>query len=282
MAYVWAAVVVVACVLAAILGNNRLVTTAHRIMLAGLRAPLRIVHLSDLHGKRFGPRDERLLSSVRDLQPDLIAFTGDVLCRRRDVMARAIEQLRSLCEVAPVVVCRGNHDLDPDQWSGLVEALSEELRRRRLVVLRNQVTEIIIGGNELTVAGADDPSAYDAEAAEETELFLADLRELSGRASELPEPRILLSHRPEFVEKYAGTSFQLSLSGHAHGGQIRLPFVGALWAPKQGLMPRHSDGIHRVSALTAVVSRGLGSSSFPLRVLNPPEIVMVDCLPADQ
>ena len=273
MAYLWAAVLVVACVLTGVLGNNRLVTTTYRAALPGLRTPLRVVHLSDLHGKRFGRRDDRLLSAVRDLKPDLIAFSGDLLCKGRDVTVRAIEQIRVLSEIAPVAVCRGNHDLDPAQWSGLSQGLLTEVRHDQVYVLRNEVIEFAIGENVLTLAGVDDPAAYD----EEHELFLKALGELSDRASQLSQPRILLSHRPEFIDRYAATSFQLSLSGHAHGGQIRLPLVGALWAPKQGVLPRHSDGIHHIGSLTAVVSRGLGSSSFPPRFLNPPEIVAIDC-----
>ena len=277
MAYALAALVISAWIVTGMLRNNRLATTAYRTTLAGLRAPLRVVHLSDLHGKRFGPRDEDLLSAVGGLAPDLIAFSGDVLNRRRNVTVQAIAQLRALCEIAPVVVCRGNHDLDHNEWSALVQAMSEAVAAGRLSFLRDEVVTITIGDNTVSVAGVEDPAAYGDDAS----IFQARIDALSRRAAAHPRPRILLAHRPEYIARYVATSFQLSLSGHAHGGQVRLPLIGALWAPKQGLLPRHSDGIHRIGSLTAVVSRGLATSGMPPRFHNPPEIVTITCVPPD-
>ena len=256
---------------AAIVGNNRLVVSRHAVDLPGLQCPVRVVHLSDLHAKRFGAGSRRLLGPVAALSPDLIAVSGDLLRRHHDVSPRAIRQLCSLARIAPVAVCRGNHDLNPRQWRTLVDSV----RGLPVHVLQNEVTRIDVGVNSLTVAGIDDRAVYGRDAGG----YLHELDALAARAAALPAPRILLAHRPEYIDAYARAGFHLSFSGHAHGGQIRLPLVGPLWAPEQGFFPRRTSGIHRIGALSAAVSRGLGPSSFPFRVLNPPEIVVVEARP---
>jgi uncharacterized protein len=171
--------------------------------------------------------------------------------------------------IAPVVFCRGNHDLDPRQWDSLTAAL----RGDRVHLLRNAVESLSVAGIPLLIGGIDDRAAY----GDDEDSFVAALRELSQSASTHPDPRILLAHRPEYISDYSRTSFSLSLSGHAHGGQVRVPGIGALWAPDQGLLPRHVDGLHRIDGLAAVVSRGLGPSTFPIRIANPPQIIVLEC-----
>ncbi len=282
MIWVWIAAAAL-LVAAGVIANNRLVVTRYRIELPGLGGPagrsvpgarLRIVHLSDLHGKRFGRGErDRLVQMVRGCLPDLIAISGDLLNRRRDVTSNAIEQVRALAAVAPVVVCRGNHDLDPRQWDELVAAL----RGEAVHLLQNDLLALTAAGTTLVVAGVEERAVY----CEDEEGWLAALRELADRASAFAYPRILLAHRPDYISRYAKSCFALSLSGHAHGGQVRLPGVGALWAPDQGFLPRHAEGVHRSGGFTAVVSRGLGPSTFPFRIGNPPEVILLECEPPD-
>ena len=280
MTWVWIAAAAL-LVAAGVMGNNRLVVTRYRVELPGLApavgrgtkaARIRIVHLSDLHGKRFGRGErDRLVRTVRACLPDLIAISGDLLSRRRDVTLDAIEQVRALAALAPVVVCRGNHDLHPRQWDELVAALGGEA----VHLLQNDLAVLQVAGTSLLVAGVEERAVY----GEDEQAWLEALRALSHKASAHPHPRILLAHRPDHISRYAGTCFALSLSGHAHGGQVRIPGVGALWAPDQGFLPRHAEGIHRGDGFTAVVSRGLGPSTFPLRIANPPQVILLECEP---
>ncbi len=295
MTWVWVAAAAL-LVAAGLVGNNRLVVTRYRVELPGLRPPaghvsagrgtpaararhagpasrLRIVHLSDLHGKRFGRGErDRLVRTVRGCLPDLIAVSGDVLDHRRDVTTRAIEELRALAAIAPVVVCRGNHDLCPRQW----DELGAALRGEAVHLLQNDLLVLQVAGVPLVVAGVEERAVY----REDEEAWLAALGDLADRASACSHPRILLAHRPDYISRYAKTGFALSLSGHAHGGQVRIPGVGALWAPDQGFLPRHAEGIHQSDGFTAVVSRGLGPSTFPFRIANPPQVILLECEPS--
>lgn len=271
MALIWFGSALALLVIIGLIGNIRIVTTTYETALRGLREPLRIVVLSDVHGRRFGRGDARLLARINHLRPGLIVIPGDLLSRRRNITAKAVRLVDRLAERGVVVISRGNHDLDPAQWARLAATGSSG----RVHVLENRCTELRLGPNTLTVAGLDDVRAFD----DDHGAYRAALAALSRDAAARPAPRVLLAHRPEFTRDYAKTAFDLSVSGHAHGGQIRLPGVGAIWGPEQGFRPAFIDDMYRLGELTAVVSRGLGPSRFPLRVFNPGEVVVIDCAP---
>lgn len=271
MALIWLGFALALLLIVGLVGNIRIVTTTYETSLPGLRAPFRIVVLSDVHGRRFGHADERLLARIDGVRPDLILIPGDLLSRRRDVTDEALQLVHRLAARGAVAISRGNHDLDSEQWARLVAAGSTG----RVHVLENRCVELHLGHNLVTVAGLDDVRAVD----DDHDAYRAALAVLSRDAAARPSPRLLLAHRPEFTRDYAQTSFDLSVSGHAHGGQVRLPFVGAIWGPEQGFRPAFIDDMYRIGGLTAVVSRGLGPSRFPLRVFNPGEVVVIHARP---
>lgn len=217
-----------------------------------------VVQISDLHNHRFGEGQGRLLAAVAGLEPDLVVITGDMVdCHRTD-LAPALELVRGLVALAPVYYVTGNHE-----WvlrDSLRRELLTRLEEAGATVLEDAVDRLEEG---ITLVGLSDESLR-GDALEE---LTADLSR-----SNLT---VLLAHRPHYLERYAATGADLVFSGHAHGGQVRLPLVGGLYAPGQGALPELTAGVHTDGETTMVISRGLGNSTFPQRMFNRPEVVAV-------
>ncbi len=234
--------------------NSCIKITRYKLSVEG--APkLKIAHLSDLHGKRFGKRNARLLNKVSEQSPDFIAVTGDIIHlytqKNKEV---AVEAVCSLKEIAPVVYVAGNHEMRNKGY----RFLRKELKEAGATVLDNEVTEI----KGITVAGLNGAFLRNSK-----------IDEITPAVS----PKILLAHEPQFFEKYARAGYDLVMCGHAHGGQWRIPFTGrGLFAPGQGAFPKYTSGVHTSGKTRMVISRGLGNSEFPLRLFNRPEIVIIE------
>jgi predicted MPP superfamily phosphohydrolase len=223
---------------------------------------LRILHISDVHGKEFGKGNERLLTKAEELHPDLIAVTGDLI-DREEQLALVPSLMEGLSEIAPTYYVTGNHEARAAQTPALLRALEEA----GVTVLNDAWQTLSRGGETIRIAGLRDP-AYRGGRQAATEAALRYV--LEGDAY-----TILLSHRPELLALYTAHGADLVLTGHAHGGQVRLPWLGGLVAPDQGLFPRYTEGVYRQEQTAMVVSRGLGNSVIPIRVNNPPELVIV-------
>lgn len=279
-------------------GNAALETT--RIEVASARVPeafdgFRVAHVSDLHNAVFGPGNADLLGLLRGAAPDLVAVTGDLVDSRRTDFDAAASFAEAAAGVAPLVYATGNHEVrlmrrDPEGYAVYERRLAEA----GATVLHGAVYAVERAGARIAVLGADDPSALvvadgpAGEAPTEADAMrgqLADLavqaRALGGAAAgEEPPFALLLSHRPELFDAYVEAGIDLTLAGHAHGGQVRLPFVGGVLAPNQGLFPKYDAGLYTAAdgahPAAMVVSRGLGNSLFPFRVNNRPELVLVE------
>lgn len=255
--------------------NSSLTVSQYDIPLSGLPKEFdgcRIVHLSDLHNKRFGKRQKRLLTCVLARKPDYIVLTGDLADKRRTRDERFLPA-RELCEglvkIAPVFAAMGNHETEKNR----VEKMTAVLEACGVTVLADKTALLHKNGASLPVIGLAD-IAVSAERFGNRQGSFAHctvLKELYHGAGE--GCAILLSHRPHLVPIYRAAGVPLVLSGHAHGGQIRLPFIGGLLAPEQGLFPKYTSGVHKLGAVTMVISRGLGNSLFPFRIFNRPEVV---------
>lgn len=265
-----AALLLLACFLA--WQNNGLVVT--RQVYASDKVPeafdgFVIAHISDFHNKRFGAGQRRILKKLEAEAPDLIVITGDLVDRRRYDLATAMELIDGAVKLAPVVFVSGNHEA----WSGHYGEIREALLLAGVTVLDDAALSFLRGGESMTVLGARDPDFLTTTYAQGTDTsglsdFLAEWENADGF-------QLLLSHRPEFFELYAGANMDLVFSGHAHGGQVRFPFLGALYAPDQGLFPRYTSGRYDLGNTAMYVSRGLGNSLFPFRAFNRPELVIV-------
>ena len=219
----------------------------------------RIAQVSDLHNAEFGRDNERLLKLLRESEPDIIVITGDLIDSRNTDLQIALAFAEKAVQIAPCYYVSGNHESRISGWAALRKGLSDA----GVTVLEDRSVMLERSGGTLTLVGLADPDFRGP--------FVAGLREMSGQQEGYT---ILLSHRPEYFELYADCGVDLVFSGHAHGGQVRLPFVGGLIAPGQGLFPEYDSGLYRQGDTVMLVSRGLGNSIAPLRVNDRPEILV--------
>lgn len=234
--------------------NSCLKTTRYKIKIDGAPS-VKIVHLSDLHGKRFGHKNSVLIRKIIKEKPDFIAVTGDIIhLYTPKNKAVAIEAVASLKEIAPVLYVSGNHEMRNKGY----RFFRKDLIEAGAAVLDDCVTEV----NGLTVAGLNCASLRNGK-----------IFEITPRVS----PKILLAHEPHFFAKYAEAGYDLVLCGHAHGGQWRIPFTDiGVYSPGQGMFPKLTSGVHERGKTKMVISRGLGNSQCPLRLFNRPEIVVIE------
>ena len=224
-----------------------------------------IVQISDLHNARFGKDQEKLVALLKAAQPDLIAITGDLIDKRRPGMQNVLRFVERAVAIAPVFYVTGNHEAKSKEFPLLKEALG----RLGVTLLLDRTVSIERGGAQIALAGLSDARFVTADKAKFAAVSAEKL------SAFLPKEgfTLLLAHRPELFAVYRAAGADLTLCGHAHGGQFRLPLVGGLIAPNQGLFPKYTAGLYREEGKCMVVSRGLGNSSIPIRLNNRPEVV---------
>lgn len=253
-------------------GNNSITVSRYSVSPSGLPESFdgyRIVHVSDLHNKDFG---EKLINRISALKPDMIAVTGDIIDSYSTKTEVAVEFIRQAADIAPVYYTTGNHENRLPEEYALLRA---EMERAGVIVLDGKTVEIEKSGERISVSGIDDLTFFGSSVLGENKIMFD--KSLSSVAQQAGDNvKILLSHRPELFDVYGKNGFDLVLSGHAHGGQIRLPFIGGLFSPGQGFLPEYTEGIHKSGETSMVVSRGLGNSFFPFRIGNRPEIVVCE------
>lgn len=228
-----------------------------------------VAHISDLHNKRFGKDQWYILKKLESSSPDIIVVTGDLIDRRRYDLETAMDFIGGAVKLAPVYYVSGNHEA----WCGDYETIKKRLTSSGVTVLDNESAIIQRGRDCINVLGAADPAFYSSSDSGQT--VTSEMRRSLDKWSELDGLKLLLSHRPELIELYKDAGMDIVFSGHAHGGQIRLPFVGGILAPGQGFFPKYTSGMYTEGSTSLVVSRGLGNSVFPFRIFNRPEIVVV-------
>lgn len=227
----------------------------------------RIAHISDLHNAEFGEGNDELLSLLRAQQPDIIVITGDLVDSRRTDLEIALAFVREAVKIAPVYLATGNHEAGiPD-----FDDYARQLREAGCVILRNESILIAREDAAIRLTGLDDYLFFPGANGHACVLNM--LAELDGKPSDGFD--VVLFHRPELAHNLRGRGIELVLSGHAHGGQVRLPLLGGLYAPDQGWFPEYDEGMYLLGDMALVVSRGLGNSVFPLRFNNRPEVVII-------
>ncbi len=231
----------------------------------------KIAQISDFHNTVFGENNETLLLDLELEKPDIIVITGDYIdCRHTDLSV-AESLTKRLVRIAPVYYCTGNHESRiPDE----LKKLEKMFEKNKVNVLRNNKQLIKRGKQSIRICGIDDPDFLGVDMSDEDKEAKMTKR-INALKKEDGKYCILLSHRPELFDIYCKTGVGLALTGHAHGGQIRLPFIGPVFSPSEGLFPKYAEGMHTNQNTTMVVSRGLGQSQFPLRINNSPELVIV-------
>ena len=220
----------------------------------------KIVQLSDLHDAELGENHSLLIRKVESTEPDIILVTGDVIDSRRYDLEKSMRAIKQLKEIAPVYYVLGNHEVATNE----MDTIYEQLELLGVHTLKNEHEIIKLNGEEIALVGVEDP------------LMGIPVNTMIQTATSGIDPStftIVLSHRPEKFDFYVEQSLELVFTGHAHGGQIRLPFIGGLFGPGQGWFPKYTDGLFEAGDTTMVVNRGIGNSLFPLRVFNRPEII---------
>ena len=230
----------------------------------------RIAQVSDLHNKDFGEGYGQLLTLLSEINPDIIVVTGDLIDSRQTDLDVALEFAWQAGKIARVYYVSGNHEARVPEY----EDLKIGLVKAGVVILENQKVQITREGERITLMGIDDPSFQE-------DYLFGDSESVARQAiedlqNESDGYTILLSHRPELFDLYVDTEMDLVFSGHAHGGQFRLPFVGGLVAPNQGFFPKYDAGQFTKENTTMIVSRGVGNSIIPIRFNNRPEIIVIE------
>ena len=266
------AAVFLALVIWTVWSNTALVVTEYTIQSAEIPqafAGFRIAQVSDLHNSSMA---DKVLTKLRQIQPDIIAITGDIIDSRNLDIAAALDFAAEAVKIAPCYYVPGNHESRLEEY----RQLFDDLAALGVTVLEDTSITLQRDGQAIYLLGVLDPSfktdyvlTWEAKTMEES---LIPISREEGFT-------ILLSHRPKFLDLYAKYSIDLVLAGHNHGGQVRLPFVGGLYSPDEGFFPEYDAGLCQQDNTQMVISRGIGSSVIPLRFNNPPELVVVTLNP---
>lgn len=258
-----------------LMGNRQLSVEQETVFVRSLPdnfEGLRIVLIADLHKKKFGRDQSFLLDSVRAAKPDIIVFAGDLYSRTEHHPTDKVRFMKDLWEIAPVYYTAGNHEInDPD----LFEAVCHKLKSLGINVLRNRLAVLTQGRQRLNIYGL--------------QLSLKYYKNKDGSYRDLPEPsagdigrylgtpdrhqcNLLIAHDPLFFASYEQWGADLVMSGHVHGGVIRLPFVGGLFSPERKFFPKYTKGLYRLGTSVMAVTTGLGKFRFN----NPSQIMVLN------
>lgn len=255
------------------LQNNLIDITRYVIKSTSVKSRVKIVQLSDLHSKPF----KKALKKTAELNPDIIVITGDYITDKQKNKEKMLEYGKAICEIAPVYYITGNHERRLENFSEVME----ELKSIGFNVLLNEITQVTIQDNTLSILGLDEKMGDfdDYKERKRGNYKYEDMSSYFTKLAVYDGFRLVLSHFPESFEgieelNYSKYDFDLMLSGHAHGGQFILPLIGPVYSPGQGFHPKYARGSFG-DRPKLIISRGLGNSEFPFRLFNHPEINVI-------
>lgn len=245
-----------------------------------LQKPLKLVQLSDLHNSTFGAHNEKLLRAIYRQEPDIIVVSGDMYTSLlgSDIIP-AKELLLTLAKEFPIYYANGNHEQktkdQPEEFGTLYEDYRNELEEAGVHFLSNE--SAYLPEYHLRMYGLEIDREYYRKFRTQI-LGMEKVREYLGTKEEASYG-VLIAHNPDFFADYAAWGADLVLSGHVHGGLMRLPFLGGVIAPSMKLFPKYDGGRFEEGASVMILSRGLGSHTLPIRIFNPGELVVVKLTP---
>lgn len=264
-------VLILFIVLAAAALYNGPVTKAYMLQSDKINNGITIALISDLHSQYFGENQEQLIDMVIDTEPDIILMPGDMTNSPYQCEAM-ISFMEQAVKIAPCYYVLGNHEY----WSLEEDNICQIVADTGVNVLRSQKETIEIGDNTINIHGIDD---YEANYFDEDYSEVSWEEHLDSLWSEddINNYSILMSHHPDRVDDYSKYQYDLVVCGHAHGGQVRIPFIlNGLYAPNQGWFPKYAGGEYQLNDYTTmVVSRGLYNYKWMPRVFNPSEVVVI-------
>lgn len=255
-------------------GNSALMVSTVNISsdrIPSVFSNFRIAQVSDLHNTELGEGNTKLIEILSELKPDIIVITGDLIDARHTDIKIALDFVKGAVQIAPVYYVTGNHEANCSQYG----QLKTGLEMAGVTILEDEALQLECDGEMLTLIGISDPD-FTIKGDIFNEVPGMVKAKLNSLIDDNNNYMILLSHRPELFETYVCCGVDLVLSGHTHGGQFRLPFIGGIVAPNQGLFPKYDSGLYTDGITNMVVSRGLGNSIIPFRFNNRPEVILVE------
>ncbi len=240
---------------------------------------VKMVFLSDLHNHKFGYNNDRLLKKINECHPDFILIGGDMLTARPNKKNRtAMEFIRQLTKIYEVYYAFGNHEyrakIYPETYSDMYQEYMEYIKNEKLHVLNNE--SIVLEKNHITISGLSIDKEYYKRTRDKKKKEL-DVNQNLGE-NDFSFYQILLAHNPEYFEDYDKWMPDLTLSGHFHGGIIRIPGIGGLISASLHFFPKYDGGLYRGRFGSFIISRGLGMHTIPIRIGNPCELVCIEIL----
>lgn len=275
------AVFIVYCLIEMIRELRDFRVTKYRICsqkLNGIKREKKIIFLSDLHNRMYGEENERLLESIRNQHPDLILIGGDMLVRKDgNSYDKTVHFLAKLPGICPVYCANGNHEQKlkelPDKYEQSYEEYKKALTASGIHMLENASETVKLDEVPVKLSGLEIPLGAYARFGKK-ELSLKEITDRIGEHGD--DYQILLAHHPGYMKEYLAYGADLILGGHYHGCVVQLPGIGGVISTNFTLFPKYSGGIYQEGEQTAVVSRGLGTHSVPLRLWNWPEMIVLE------
>ncbi|MBO5473200.1 MAG: metallophosphoesterase [Lachnospiraceae bacterium] len=273
-------IIFVLCLLVSAADCHRFVTVEYEIVCDKLTRPCRLVLLSDLHNKSFGKENEKLLKAIDGISPDAVLVAGDMLTASGNKeYGTALALMKRLASRYRIYYGMGNHEyrlkLYPDQYGETYEEYMAGLKEAGIAPLVNE--SIYLPEYNLSVCGVEIDRRY----YQRLRRYPMDSGYLAGVLGQ-PETascQLLIAHNPEYFEEYAAWGADVVVSGHVHGGIMKLPFLGGVLSPGLTLFPRYDGGRFEKGRTTMILSRGLGTHTVPLRIFNPGELVVIHLKP---
>ncbi len=265
------------------LNSTQYVITSNK--LKKQKVPKKIVFLSDLHSKQYGVRNHQLVQMITREQPDLICIGGDMMVGcKADPCTVGLQLIADLKHLCPIYYANGNHE-QRMKWNAATygdkyERYKEKLLALGVHLLENDIVEVPFGDERIQIAGIEIPQKY-FNKMQYDKLTLEEFQEGLGKSlQEQLNPalfQILLAHHPMHIETYRSYHPDLVLSGHLHGGILRIPRIGGMLTPQLELFPKWSGEQHQMEGTHLIVGKGLGEHTLKLRFLNIPEVVVIQC-----
>ncbi len=274
------AIICIALLIVGIIDGNRFVVEKDEFTLPNVTKPCRFVFISDLHNKVYGSKNDRLINAIRDINPDFIISAGDLVTSKvKEDMTPAIDLVNELSRDYHIYYGLGNHEtkmrVRRDEFRDKYDVLEKSIESPNVTILENEC--VILPEYNIALTGLELDLKYFAHfrirGMEEDYLESAIGSAKRGRCN------ILIAHNPDYFKEYAGWGADLVLSGHVHGGIMRLPVIGGVIAPSYRIFPKYDGGIFKEKNSTMLLGRGIGSHTIPFRFFNPAQLYEVCVLP---
>ena len=264
-----------------VLDGNRFRVVSYEISHEKIKKPYTFVVLSDLHNKVYGKNHEKLIRAIEKEQPAGVLIAGDLLTAKPGYpLHLALDLLEQLAPKYPIYYGMGNHEarlfLYPEVYGTMGADYEEKLKGLGISLLRNESRSL---GEDLVITGLDMKREY-YKRFKKTTMTTEYLKKTLGEKNK-DKFQILLAHHPDYFQEYSSWGADLVLSGHVHGGMVRLPFLGGVISPALRLFPKYDGGSFEEKESRMILSRGLGMHTIPIRIFNPGELISIKLSPKE-